>query len=235
MKKAHRPLSLPSPKPFSRKAIYRFRRAYKRSQAFLSLYTHPNPPPSFPPLLTLYKLAGRVRKFDNFRREAGSLSKEARQKLKDQKRKSLKRLKTYWKAEKKGTRLRLRLWKRRFPYEPTQHPFQQMWTHQVHRWLSDTQALLQAWWEGPYEAERLHELRRYLRAWELASTIADMPIVPPPELPKALGQAHDYYQLCAWLEKHFPQEEALRHFRKKQLEAKEQAIALWQRFYASWR
>lgn len=235
MKKARHPLSLPSPKPFSRKAIYRFRKAYKRSQVFLAIYTYPNSAPQFLPLATLYKLAGKVRRFDNFERKSNRLSKEIRKRIRKQKQKNLKRLKAYWKSEKDAIQLHLRFWRRCFPYEPAQRAFLEMWSRQVSWWLSDIQALLQAWRKGPYDANRLHELRRHLRAWELASTFADLPAVPPPDLPRLLGKAHDYYQLCAWLEKHFPQQTALAYFRQKQAKAEKQAITLWQAFYASWR
>ncbi|MCX7606444.1 MAG: CHAD domain-containing protein [Bacteroidia bacterium] len=216
------------------KRIYRFRRRVKRLRAYLALYAFPAPPPTCSALDALFKAAGKLRQLHLIHDQVQQICADLQKKSKKELRKKEEKFIQSYKGNRKEAARCVKNWKQKFPPPWTNGGREKAWERQGKRWLQAKRTQLVSFPETPDTPHVWHDLRRFLRQWELAGKWVPLSPLPPAELTQALGETRDLHLLLRWLQKQGAppkcQSPVIEAFRRKE----EEALRQWQEWRSSW-
>jgi hypothetical protein len=176
-----------------------------------------------PALDEMYRLAGKVRKFQLFRQQAKKATSTTKRLIRKRLRKWRKQARRYWGLHGAAIQSQVATWRQQYPWPP-QAP--DLWERQVKTWLGALYESLLSYSHQTLSSEALHEMRRLLKMWELARTFAPLP-EPPPKIVQTLGETHDYDVLLRWFQKQAPQDPLLTKTIQKHDKVQAKALQLW--------
>ncbi|MCS7189396.1 MAG: hypothetical protein RMJ66_06480 [Bacteroidia bacterium] len=199
--------------------------------AYLTLYAFPAETPISPALTAIYKAAGKLRQAYLIRKQLEDLDPTLHKKVQKLIRKRKKQFLQVYDTHRRLLRQQLRNWKRQFPLPWLYPETQQSWKKQTKNWINLVKAKLRAYPPPPYTPQVWHEIRKWLRQWELAKTWVSFSDLPPSHLTKKLGDARDLYLLLRWLEKQgLSETPTYTQVQAAYTQKEQEALMLWQAY-----